>query len=281
METLLPQTDDLDRRSCYLNGLLRLRAGQPEEASGLLMQALLDRPDDTDIRRNLVRALLAAERYADVLDQAAIGLAFEPADAEMHFAQGTALSALHRPAAARAALTRSIVLDPGLAAGWLNLGNVCVDLDDRTEAERHYRTAIRLDPMLAAARTSLGHLLTTQGRLDEAKAECEALYRAWAAENAERRVVALRPGIVYGADSPFWIRKMGERILAGGWGLFGPRGEGKAALIHNDDLARLVAVVLPQHLPATLRGSVEALEKAAAAAARNAGSPGRLAFSRS
>jgi len=32
-------------------------------------------------------------------------------------------------------------------------------------------------------------------------------------------------------------------------------------------LARLVAVVLPQHLPATLRGSVEALEKAAAAAA--------------
>ena len=177
METLLPQTDDLDRRSCYLNGLLRLRAGQPEEASGLLMQALLDRPDDTDIRRNLVRALLAAERYADVLDQAAIGLAFEPADAEMHFAQGTALSALHRPAAARAALTRSIVLDPGLAAGWLNLGNVCVDLDDRTEAERHYRTAIRLDPMLAAARTSLGHLLTTQGRLDEAKAECEAAVR--------------------------------------------------------------------------------------------------------
>ena len=173
METKLAYADDPDRRTCYLNGLLRLRAGQPAEASGLLLRALRDRPEDPDIRRNLIRALLASEQYGDVLDQAAIALATMPDDAEMYFAQGTALSALHRPLAARAALTRAVVLRPSLAAAWLNLGNVCIELEDPHEAERHYRTAIRLNPALAQAFASLGHLLLSQGRLLEATTACE------------------------------------------------------------------------------------------------------------
>ena len=177
METTLAHAEDPDRRACYLNGLLRLRDGQPVEASGLLRQALRDRPANADIRRNLIRALLASEQYAALLDQAAVALAITPDDAEMHFAQGTALSALCHPVAARAALTRAVVLRPGLAAGWLNLGNVCLDLEDRTEAERHYRSAVRLDPMLAAGHASLGHLLLTQGRLPEAIAACETAVR--------------------------------------------------------------------------------------------------------
>ncbi len=177
METILAHAGDPGRRACYLNGLLRLRAGQPAEASGLLLRALHDRPDDPDVRRNLVRALLASEQYGEVLDQAAIALAMLPDDAEMHFAQGTALSALHRPLAARAALTRAVVLRPSLAVAWLNLGNVCVELEDRAEAERHHRTALRLNPDLAQAFASHGHLLLTQGRLAEAIAACEAAVR--------------------------------------------------------------------------------------------------------
>lgn len=69
-----------------------------------------------------------------------------------------------------------------------------------------------------------------------AKARCEKLYRDWSAGAAARRVVALRPGIVYGPGSPFWIEKMTARITSGGWGLF-PRAKGRAALIHIDDLA--------------------------------------------
>jgi predicted Zn-dependent protease len=177
METKIAYADEPDRRTCYLNGLLRLRAGHPAEASGLLLRALRDRPEDPDIRRNLVRALLASEQYGDVLDQAAIALAMMPDDAEMYFAQGTALTALHRPLAARAALTRAVVLRPNLAAAWLNLGNVCIDLEDYHEAERHYRTAIRLNPALAQAFASLGHLLLGQGRLAEATTACESAVR--------------------------------------------------------------------------------------------------------
>jgi nucleoside-diphosphate-sugar epimerase len=73
-----------------------------------------------------------------------------------------------------------------------------------------------------------------------AKARCETLYRAWSAEAAERRVIALRPGIVYGTGSRFWIDKMAARIASGGWGVFGSRGDGRAALVHIDDLARQV-----------------------------------------
>ncbi|WP_374544677.1 NAD-dependent epimerase/dehydratase family protein [Rhodoblastus sp.] len=73
----------------------------------------------------------------------------------------------------------------------------------------------------------------------EAKIRCETLYRAWGAAEARRRVIALRPGIVYGAGSPFWIEKMAARIRSGGWGAF-PRANGRAALIHIDDLAQQV-----------------------------------------
>ena len=173
METHLVPAGASDGRACYLNGLVRLRAGQPAEASSLLLRALRDRPDDSDVRRNLIRALLASEQYAEVLDQAAIALALMPDDSEMHFAQGTALIAVHRPLAARAALTRAVVLRPSLAAGWLNLGNACVDLDDCEEAERHYRTAIRFNPVMAQAFASLGHLLLSDGRLEDAIAACE------------------------------------------------------------------------------------------------------------
>jgi nucleoside-diphosphate-sugar epimerase len=71
----------------------------------------------------------------------------------------------------------------------------------------------------------------------EAKRRCETLFRHWSEAAPGRRVIALRPGIVYGAGSTLWIDKMAQRILSGGWGVF-PRGNGFAALVHIDDLAR-------------------------------------------
>jgi len=69
------------------------------------------------------------------------------------------------------------------------------------------------------------------------KLHCEALYRIWAAENRQRRVIALRPGIVYGRGSTLWIENLARRILSGSWGDFGELSEGRAALIHIEDLA--------------------------------------------
>lgn len=205
MDTHPAEAAVADGRAYYLNGLLRLRAGQPREASSLLLRALRDRPEDADVRRNLIRALLASEQYGDVLDQAAIALALMPDDAEMYFAQGTALGALHRPLAARAALTRAVVLRPSLAAGWLHLGQVCTDLDDRAEAERHYRAAIRCNPALAQAFASLGHLLLSDARLEEATAACEAAVRL--APGLAEAHVTLASALLLSGDMPRGLRE--------------------------------------------------------------------------
>ena len=85
----------------------------------------------------------------------------------------------------------------------------------------------------------LGPALDAYG---SAKIACEGRVRAWAEapEHPGRRGLILRPGIVYGKGSPFWIEKMGERIRRGAWGTFGASGEGAAALVHVADVAALV-----------------------------------------
>jgi len=73
-----------------------------------------------------------------------------------------------------------------------------------------------------------------------AKLDCEHRIRLWgAAAPGKRRALILRPGAVYGAGSRFWIDKMIERLDAGALPLVG---DGRAPLIHVDDLAAMIAV---------------------------------------
>jgi Flp pilus assembly protein TadD len=166
-----------DGRDLYVRGLLELRNGNAEEAASLLIQALRWQPTHRGMRRNLVRALLAAEQYDVVLHQANAALAGTPDDAELHFARGTALNALGQHARACAAFARALSLRPDHAASWLNMGNASADLDDMASAETLYRTAIRLDPALPEAHASLGYIPTMQGRLADAINACEAAIR--------------------------------------------------------------------------------------------------------
>jgi tetratricopeptide (TPR) repeat protein len=166
-----------DGRTFYVSGLLALRNGDAAEAALLLTQALRRSPAHTGMRRNLVRALLVAERWDQVVMQANAALAGTPDDAELHFARGTALNALGQHTRACAAFARALSLQPNHAATWLNMGNASADLDDLATAEALYRTAISLDPTLAEAHASLGYLLTALGRLPDAIGSCEAAIR--------------------------------------------------------------------------------------------------------
>lgn len=73
------------------------------------------------------------------------------------------------------------------------------------------------------------------------KVACEGLVRAWAGDPAhpDRRAIVMRPGVVYGAGSRYWIDRLSQRIRAGMWGDLGAAGEGRAPLIHVDDLVDL------------------------------------------
>ena len=166
-----------DGQALYVQGLLALRGNRAEDAVALLTQALRRQPVHQGMRRNLVRALLVLERYEQVVLQANTALSHDPDDAELHFARGTALGELGQSSLACAAFSRALTLQPNHAPSWLNLGNASADQDDLQSAETLYRTAIRLDAALPEAHTSLGYVLTMQGRLPEAIATCEAAIR--------------------------------------------------------------------------------------------------------
>ena len=161
-------------QALYVSGLMALRNGDAQEAVTLLTQALHRRPRHPGMRRNLVRALLVAERWEQAAMQANAALAGSQDDAELYFAHATALNALGYHARACAAFARALSLQPNHAPSWLNMGNASADLGDFVSAETLYRTAIRLDLALVEAHASLGYLLTMQGRLPEAIEACEA-----------------------------------------------------------------------------------------------------------
>lgn len=166
-----------DEQAVYVRGLLRLRNGDADEAVSLLEQALQRQPTHRGMRRNLVRALLLAEQYDQVLTQTDAALSVTPNDAELHFARGTALNALGHHSKACAAFARALSLQPDHAASWLNMGNASADLDDLASAEAMYRRALGLDGLLPEAHVSLGYILTRLGRLNEAALACEAAIR--------------------------------------------------------------------------------------------------------
>lgn len=175
--SLLPGAADDDGQGLYVQGLLALRSGDAEGAASLLTQALRRQPTHHGMRRNLVRALLVAERFDQAAVQAHAALSGLPDDAELHFARGTALNALGQHTQACAAFARALSLQPDHAPSWLNMGNASADLDDLASAEPLYRAAIRLDGNLAEAHASLGYILTLQGRLPEAIEACETAIR--------------------------------------------------------------------------------------------------------
>ena len=113
-----------------------------------------------------------------MLAEATLAANHAPESAELHFLRGTALNALSRPEEARVALTASVALNPKFAPAWLNLGNACMDLDDLANAETHCRHAIALDPGLIEAQVSLGFILTSRQRPEEAIAVLEEAIRA-------------------------------------------------------------------------------------------------------
>jgi arylsulfatase A-like enzyme/Tfp pilus assembly protein PilF len=179
-----------------------LRANRNEEAIAIFKAIVVRRPDTEDAYRKLAlaywrtnRPRLAIEtleaalrngvtqsevriRLAEYLTgagQAAKAVALLEKDAgddpDALLVLGNALTESGRNADAMAAYTRLLALDPANALAHENLGTARLQARDYTGAEAELRTAIRLDPSLAAAHTALGVLLASTGRKPEAITE--------------------------------------------------------------------------------------------------------------
>ncbi len=116
-------------------GVVALQAGRPEEAVGLIAQAVALRPDSMAFQSNLGMAHQALRQYAQ----------------------------------AEAAYRRAIELSPGVAGPCFNLANALKEQKRLEEAAALYRKAIELQPDYAVAYNNLGNCYRELGRLDEAR----------------------------------------------------------------------------------------------------------------
>ena len=66
------------------------------------------------------------------------------------------------------AYTKTLELDPGHAAGHINLGTLYYNRQDYAKAEEHYRRAVEADSRYALAYFDLGNVLDETGRLQDA-----------------------------------------------------------------------------------------------------------------
>jgi len=173
-------------------------AGRPRQAIEALETALKNGAPDRDIRIRL--GLYLAESHIDSKRAIQLLEGLPPTDVEALNGLGVALGDAGRDADAGQAFRRVLALDPGNGLAYQNLASLMLkqalstsgaDRASRLrEAERLARQALDIDPALADAHTTLGVILSSSTRKDEAieswkravaldPAQFNALYNLW------------------------------------------------------------------------------------------------------
>ena len=152
----------------YAEGLALSRAGRHVEAIARFEKALAADPQDS-------RVLFALGNTARLLDMAAPAeeffrrvLELEPGRIEAIVNLANLLRARGEPKAAEALLAPALARAPEIPELWLALGSAYREMDEKAEAERHWREALARRPYYAAALGNLADLLADLGEVDEA-----------------------------------------------------------------------------------------------------------------
>ncbi len=146
------------------------------------------------------------EARPEVMDLYALDLGrirFVPVEAGILMETAARALALGRPADARRALDRSLLIDERNAMAHLLLGRVFVREGDLRAAGGHYRRALALQPDAWDARFYLSEVSMREGKPEEAAAELERLLAENPShERARRALEAIRARIASGHGSP-------------------------------------------------------------------------------
>lgn len=149
-------------------GLLRYRAGFPDEGLKLVQQAVELSPDYSDAQSNLGNLLRAEGRLAQAVGAYQEAIRSNPNHPQAYNNLGVVLKDLGRLEEAAAAFRRCFRIAPKSGDPHLNLGNVLTLLGRHTEALAEYRRAVELEPGLLQGVAALSSSLRRQGRESEA-----------------------------------------------------------------------------------------------------------------
>jgi type IV pilus assembly protein PilF len=189
----------LQARSIYEQALKSLADKQVSSGLSSLREAVQLDPENPTFRNTLGVVLLDLRKPAEAETEFRKAVELDPSYAEAHHNLGLSFAEQGRWEQAivqyRKAISLPIYTTPEV--GYYNLGRAYAQVDKLREAEESLRTAIQLDPKLAAAYYQLGVVLAATGRREDAKA-------------AFRRARDVDPASPFGQAAVEALKSLGE-----------------------------------------------------------------------
>ena len=145
-------------------GYIRQQRDDLEEAFDAYADAKDLNPESPEIHSGLSYIFSRWNDGANAVAEARTALSIDPDNAEAYRYLGLALFVADKYSAALHALDESLARDPKRAETYYDVGLVQVAESDFQAAEESYLQAVRLNPQLGEAQTSLGNLLRELGQ---------------------------------------------------------------------------------------------------------------------
>jgi tetratricopeptide (TPR) repeat protein len=152
--------------------------GEPQTGLAHLEAFVENYPHHTfDIVMTRTSLLHAMERDAEALEIYADALLYKPDSVDLLIAKATLLDQMNRVDEALEVMEYAVAVAPMNANALNTLGYTLTNKTNRhTEAYRHIRIALELDPYSPAVIDSMGWVLYRQGRLEESRSYLEQAY---------------------------------------------------------------------------------------------------------
>ena len=164
-----------DPESLSCQATLLLSQNQPMKALKLLNEATDLRPDIGKLWSNKAVAYVTLKRPADALNAANIAIQYTPSTDPTPFnIKGIALAQLNKKDKAIRVLRHSLFLDDRQAKTHRNLASIYSNCSMTTDAAKHFKKSLQLDPFFDKAYVLYTRCLTAIGKTDEAMAVMEA-----------------------------------------------------------------------------------------------------------
>jgi Flp pilus assembly protein TadD len=165
----------------YARGVALIEQGRPDLAVEHLQSAAAASPANAQYRKALGVSLAMQKRYAEADEPFRRACELQPALADACYFYARNLYALDRYEPSLAVLQKLTAADPRPWRIWLGIAQAEQALARAPEAEKAFRTAIRLhteSPPSEDPRVHFGSFLFREGRLDEAAATLKQLCEA-------------------------------------------------------------------------------------------------------
>ena len=159
-----------------LLGAVHLMAGNNEQGTRRLEEALAITPNNAEGWSNLSEGLRRLERLDDAVEAARKALTLKPDYAEAYYNMGNAFKDQDKLDDAIASYREAYSLKPDYVAAYYNLGSALQDQGKLDDAIASYRKALTLKPDYAEAYNNMGGALQDQGKLDDAIASYREAY---------------------------------------------------------------------------------------------------------